>query len=70
MKDDDVVYCQVKTRQQEYGSSWASTSWSCSRRATVVVRGRLACRQHAAMVCRDNRLNPEAEIHPLTVEKG
>lgn len=49
-------YCQATTRAQQFGASYASTTWSCSRRGVVEVDGKLMCRQHAAMYRRDNGL--------------
>lgn len=32
---DKPVHCQAKTVASERGGSWASTSWTCQRRARV-----------------------------------
>jgi hypothetical protein len=61
---EDVVYCEAKTNASLTGGSWASTGWSCQRKATeeVVIERRFAtyvyhlCWQHAAMVRKEGSL--------------
>jgi len=38
------------TTAQAFGSSWASSTWSCQRKATREVDGERLCWQHAKIV--------------------
>lgn len=49
---DTRPWCQAETEAQRSGSSWASTSWACSRRATTTRGGVPMCRQHAQLADR------------------
>jgi len=46
---DTRPWCQAETEAQRSGSSWASTTWACSRRATTTRGGVPMCRQHAQL---------------------
>jgi hypothetical protein len=48
-KTNDRPYCDVQTTAQLFGSSWASSSWSCQNRAKWIVNGELACTTHKLM---------------------
>lgn len=65
MTKSKLPYCQAQTRSQSFGSSYASTSWGCQRKARWTVDGTPMCTQHKDMVQRD-RPSREFVIEPLS----
>jgi hypothetical protein len=51
----DLGWCQATTTAQAFGSSWASSTWSCQRRATREVDGERLCWQHARIAERSKQ---------------